>query len=201
MVFIGHTSPSAVQSSVICGIKRIIDRCDGAVNIINTDGWILDPAAALYKSKLISTIKPDIVIGIGSRTELQPIIDISRAKWMTVEPSHVVLQRSRNDRRVIRNFGYRRFLQGSYVHTVSLKHMNMRIRTSLREPLSQQSSDLDNLIIGLLDGEGFMLHVGILMRIEDECLKVFTRSIQGVKGFEIGYVKISTAGSELGYFE
>ncbi|HKM79224.1 MAG TPA: Clp1/GlmU family protein [Candidatus Bathyarchaeia archaeon] len=196
MVFIGHTNPSAVESRVICGIKRLMDCYDRRVTIINTDGWTLDSDAVRYKSMMISKIKPEIVIGIGSKNELQPIMNGTQADWISIEPSRAVLQRSRTARRELRNCGYRKFLEGSTVHTISLNHLNTRPSIP-----HFRSSDLDNLIIGLLNERGFVLHIGVLIKLDAGSLRVFARSIQGVKSIELGYVKISINGSELDYFE
>ena len=196
MVFIGHTNPSVVESRVIGGIKRIMDCYDRRLTIINTDGWTLDSDAVRYKCRMISMIKPEIVIGIGSKTDLQPIMNGTQADWISIEPSLAILQRSRNARRELRNCGYRKFLEGSIVHTIPLNRLNRRPSIP-----RFRSSDLDNLIIGLLNERGFMMHIGVLIKLDAGYLRVFARSVQGVKSVELGYVKISTNGSELDYFE
>lgn len=195
MVFIGHINPSAAKSVVISGIKRIMNSYDRSMTIINTDGWTLDTDAVLYKSKIISTIEPEIVIGIGSETDLKPIMDTSKSNWISVESSQATHQRTRSERREIRNSGYERYLAGSIAHNVNLEEV--RIRPSIRRQICR-SSDLHNLIVGLNDDKGFMLHIGVLMEIENTSLQVFAPSVRGVAEFALGSVKISTEGREMG---
>jgi polynucleotide 5'-hydroxyl-kinase GRC3/NOL9 len=194
MMFIGHTNPSAAEPRIINGIKRLMTCHNGPITIINTDGWTVDFDALSYKSRMISTIKPDIVIGIGSKTELQPIMNATQAEWIFVEPSHALLPRSRNARREHRTYGYRRFLEGGTIHTISLKLLKLN-------PVIHhfRASDLHNLITGLLDERGYLLHIGVLTKLEESSLRVFARSVLGVTSIELGYVKISMDGSELGY--
>jgi polynucleotide 5'-kinase involved in rRNA processing len=63
------------------------------------------------------------------------------------------------------------------------------------------SRDLEGLVLGLLDDSGYMLHFGILLDVENDKLRVFSKSVEGVRRVEVGYVRLSMNGTELGYFE
>src|SRR3989304_3675103 len=79
LIFIGDPSPIKVETKLIKGIQRLLNRAGERLSVINTDGWILDPAAILYKINLIRAIQPDLVIGISAGTELDPIFSAARA--------------------------------------------------------------------------------------------------------------------------
>lgn len=201
LVFIGHTSPSQVETELIDGIQRLASYREESLTIINTDGWVLDAEAILYKIKLIAAIQPELVIGISTGTELRSIFSASRARSVNVEAPQAVLIRSRSDRREIRNAGYRRFLEGGTVRIFPLRGVQMKIPKGLPSPRELRSKDLKNLIVGLLDDKGYLLQIGVLVNFEKDLLKVYSRSADRVRKIELGYVKLSTDGVELGYFE
>lgn len=201
MIFIGHTSPSKVEAKIIEGMRRLVSREDETLAIINTDGWVLDPEAIMYKLDLISAIKPDLVIGISTGTELDPILSASATRSMRVEVSQVVLTRSRTDRRDIRSASYRRFLDGGAVRTLSLRNVQAKMPNGLPPIQRWQSRDLQNLIVGLLDDEGYLLQIGVLLSFDGEFIKVYSKPFARVREIELGYVRLSTGGIELGYLE
>jgi len=198
MFFVGHNTPSVVQSQVLHGIKRMLSsECTG-VTVINTDGWIRDSAAVLYKNHLISAVKPDILIGIGSRNSLNPIMQMTRTNSIIVESPRAILPRTRSDRKQIRKSGYQRFLTNAALHTFKLNNTKLRLRESVRQGFSKGNLDLTNVLLGLLNDKGFMDQIGILERITANSLTVYSRAIQPVT-IEFGYVKLSRDGSELGF--
>ena len=85
MLFIGHTSPTRVEAKLIDSVQKLSTDIDGAVTIVNTDGWVLEPAAIYFKTRLISSLKPDLVLGLAKGNELQPILTSSRAESMNVD--------------------------------------------------------------------------------------------------------------------
>ena len=201
MIFIGHTSPSQVETQLIEGIKRLGNQDQQSLTIINTDGWALDPEAILYKIKLITATEPDLVVGLATGTELQPILSGSRAISINVEAPEIVLTRSRSDRREIRIAGYRRFLDGGTTRTLPLRKVKVRMPKGFPPLQSRYSRELSNLIVGLLDEKGYLLQIGVLLDFGTGLLKVYSRPIEGVREIELGYVKLSTDGVELGYLE
>jgi polynucleotide 5'-kinase involved in rRNA processing len=60
---------------------------------------------------------------------------------------------------------------------------------------------LSNLVVGLLNNDGYMLQIGILMGLGDGIARVYSRPVEAVRTLEVGYVRLSTSGAELGYFE
>jgi polynucleotide 5'-hydroxyl-kinase GRC3/NOL9 len=201
LIFIGHTSPGQVESKLVDGIRRLSNRRQEFLTIINTDGWVLEPEAILYKIKLIDAIEPDLVLGIATGTELQPILSGSRARSMNVEASAEVLARSRSDRREIRVAGYRRFLEGGRTRSVALQRVNVRVPRRFPPLQAPQSREFKNLIVGLLDSQGYLLQIGVLTGLEKEVLRVYSRPVEGLREIEIGFIKLSTDGTELGYFD
>jgi polynucleotide 5'-hydroxyl-kinase GRC3/NOL9 len=200
-IFIGHTSPSQVKGKLIDGIQRLSAGAEDSVTIINTDGWITDPEAIQYKIDLIAQTKPDLVIGLGFGNELHPILAGSHAQSMTVEPANEVLSRSRSNRRRIRINGYRRFLDGGSMRTFTLREVQLSIPGSLSFLGKSKGSELSNLIVGLLDQNQYLVQIGVLLAFEPGTVRVYCKPAEGIRTIELGHLKLSTNGNELGFVE
>jgi len=201
VIFIGHTNPSQVETKIIHGIRHLCNRAKDSLTIINTDGWILDPEAISYKIRMIAATEPDLVIGLASGAELQPVLSGSGARALNVETAKDVLARTRSDRRETRITGYRRFLEGARTMTISLRTVELSTPVGFPPVHGPKAQELNNLIVGLLNDDGCMLEIGILTGLENDTAKVYCRSLECVHKIEVGYVKLSKYGTELGYFE
>ena len=200
-LFVGDTTPSHVEAKLIEGIHRLAAISQEELTIINTDGWVLDPQAVLYKMKLVEAIKPDLVIGISASDELQPILSGSRAKCFQVRPPEQVLPRTRSDRRDLRTLQYRKFLDGGTIKTMSTRDVILIGPQGPISPRNSKYKEHAGLITGLLDQNGFMLQIGVTMNLEREFLKVYTRSIEKVSEVEFGQIRLTIDGMEVGYLE
>ena len=201
IIFIGHTSPSQVETKIIDGIRRLSNRSQDSLTIINTDGWILDPEAISYKIRMIAATEPDLVIALATGAELQPVLSGSRARALNVDTAKDILARSRSDRREARITGYRRFLEGARARSISLRAVDLSIPVGFPPVHGPEAWEMNSLIVGLLDGEGYMLEIGVLIGFANDTARVYCRSIERVHKIEVGYLKLSKDGTELGYFE
>jgi polynucleotide 5'-hydroxyl-kinase GRC3/NOL9 len=201
MIFVGHTSPSRVQSKLVEAIRRLSNDGRQTLTIINTDGWVLDPDAIIHKVGLIKAINPDLVLGIAPGTQLEPILSRTTCVSMKIEAPTTVLTRSRNDRRQIRTAGYRRFLDGGRTRAYDRRVTQVKLPHGLASIQSKLFSELSNLTVGLLDSQGYLLQIGVLQGFEENRLKVYSRPVNGLRAIELGYVKLSTDGIEIGYLE
>ena len=200
IIFVGHTSPSTVQSKVINGIKRMITDSKALV-IINTDGWTLEPEAIRYKINLISAIKPESIVAIGPAVALRPILDAAQTMCISAEASQAILPRSRNDRKRLREAAYQRFLQGSTTQTLPIHNLRIQLRASIQESFIRREPKLNNTLVGLLDEESYLHQIGVLTRISENTVQLYSRSTHNMTTLEVGYVKLSTNGQELGYLD
>lgn len=197
MFFVGHNTPSFVQTQVLRGIKRMLTSDYTGVTIINTDGWVNDSAAILYKNCIISIVNPDILVGIGPRSSLNPILQATKSYPIILESSPAVLPRTRGERKEIRRIGYQRFLTNSTSHTLKLEDVRLRLRGSI----SKRNLDMSNVILGFLNAKGFMDQIGILETISHSHLTVYSRAIHQHVTIEFGYVRLARDGVELGFLE
>jgi polynucleotide 5'-hydroxyl-kinase GRC3/NOL9 len=201
LIFVGHTSPSRVQPKLLEGVRRLSSESQRSLTIINTDGWVLDPEAIVYKAELIEAVRPDLVLAMAVGGELESIISKTSIASMRIEAPATILTRSRSDRREIRTAAYRRFLDGGKTRTYSLRETGVRLPPGLTLAQLAGDSELRNLLVGLVDEEGFLLQIGVLLGLEKESVRVYSRSADSLKEIELGYVKLTTDGVELGYLE
>jgi polynucleotide 5'-hydroxyl-kinase GRC3/NOL9 len=201
MIFIGDTSPNRVRSKLVEGIRRLLNTGKQDLTIINTDGWVSDPEALTYKVELIKAVQPDLVLGITTGQELEPILSGTSAMSMRIEAPASILARSRSDRRQIRTAGYRRFLDGGRTMKYLLRETKLKMPNGLQSAQSVPISELRNLIVGLLDAQGYLLQIGILQSLDEDSFRVYSRSTDHLGEVELGSVKLSPDGVELGYLE
>ena len=191
MFFVGYTSPSSVTEKVIFGIRKLASHAYPPPLVINTDGWVADDQAASYKVKMINELAPDIVVGIEREHEVDAILDSSNVMSIRIQPPDFVKPRSKEQRKRLRENGYRRFLADAktialpvnMVKTVSAIHLEKR----------------ENLIAGLLDSDGFLLGIGILKEIDGKrrVAKIYSPQVAELASLEIGAVRISESGKEV----
>jgi len=123
--FIGVTSPSGAVSKVVEGIlgmkERALKRGVGVL-IVNTDGWIEGEDAVRYKVALAKQIKPDLVIGIQEKSELTFLLGaLIETQNLAVESPPAVRKRDREERKLLRELGYKKYLKGARSESFPLR--------------------------------------------------------------------------------
>jgi len=198
-LFIGHTSPTQVEREILRGIHKLSANEEKSLTIINTDGWVSEPAAVRYKTHLVADISPCLVLGLAYGDELQPILTGIRSSSLRVNAAREVLERTRGDRRRIRTNNYQQSLEGATTHRVLLRNIDLSIPTHFPSVTVENRYWLRNLIIGILDENGYLLQLGILRDIERNALRIYSRPISPIRRIGVGYVKLSISGREIGY--
>jgi len=123
--FIGVTSPSGAVSKVIEGIagmkEKALKRGVGVL-IINTDGWIEGEDAVKYKIALAKQIKPNLLVGIQEQGELTFLLGaLTESQNLVVESSPAVRKRDREERKLLRELGYKKYLKGGRTESFPLR--------------------------------------------------------------------------------
>jgi polynucleotide 5'-hydroxyl-kinase GRC3/NOL9 len=125
IVFIGVTSPSVNVSLVVEGIEKLKariqqDRVD--VLVINTDGWIEGEDAIRYKIALVKQVKPDLLVGIQEENELTFLLGaLTETHRLSIESPSMLRKRDREERKLLRELGYKKYLKGAGAETFPLR--------------------------------------------------------------------------------
>jgi polynucleotide 5'-hydroxyl-kinase GRC3/NOL9 len=197
MVFIGETSPGSVIEKVIEGIMKLQTRIPSNIPIvINTDGWVSNDEAAAYKLRLLKELKPDLVAGLAESSELDQICQRGNTSIMKVKAPKFIKARGREERRSLREYGYRKYLRDAIHKNFSLENLKVDCLMAARPERGE--------ILGFLDGEGFLVGIGVLENLNRtrRLLRAYTSvSVRSVAEINCGRIRLSFNGEELGWPE
>jgi len=122
--FIGVTSPGSAVTKVIEGIANLKEKAlNRGVNIliINTDGWIEGEDAVRYKVALAKQIKPNMLVAIQEQNELTFLLGaLTETRNLTIESSPAVRKRDREERKLLRELGYKKYLKAATIQSFPL---------------------------------------------------------------------------------
>jgi polynucleotide 5'-kinase involved in rRNA processing len=161
----------------------------------------LDDQAIIYKKRLIDLVQPDYVVGIGR--EVSPILELTKQTSFQIDSPTAILRRTREQRRALRESGYRKYLTEGRVIRVDVD----RVQLSYSDGRTLSPGDLDpslvNALLGMIDGKGWLLGIGVLLEVglRGNIVKAFSPVTSGFSGIEIGAVKLNAEGIELSYLE
>ena len=198
-LFIGHTSPGYVERKLIDGIKRLSANGEESLTIINTDGWISEPGAVRFKIRLINELNPTLLLGLAFGDELEPILGSVSAPQIMAEPAKAVLTRSRAERRNIRENGYRRFLDRGVRSVVPLEKVRVFCPRYVPPINATNRLALHNLIIGILNEDGYLMQIGVLLDVDRDSAHIYSRQADEFNRIELGYIRLTTSGREIGF--
>jgi polynucleotide 5'-hydroxyl-kinase GRC3/NOL9 len=207
-IFIGLTSPGYVKAKVIRSVNRLV-RCHarpGMLVIVNTDGWVSGSEAVDYKLQMLNELKPDIALGIGGDDGTSEILEAGDCTTLLVGSPDIRKERTQVDRRELRALGYHKYLAGSSVKVFSLHGTRLRSALSyealnLNRLSRSQVEDLKGAVMGFLNSDEFLQEIGVLEDIAPSTmtLKAFSRITAAPNAIEIGGIRLSNDGRELGY--
>jgi len=199
--FIGDTSPSSVTAKLVQSITHLKDEISGRseVIILNTDGWVRDEEAVSYKLQLLHSLRPNLVLGLNSDKELDPILEQQQCTTLRLEVSSYARTRTREERKKTREEGYRRFFQNPKQQNFNLNSIKLRMFNKSRQQRIDQDSTYKGTLAGLLDEEGMLLSIGRIARIQNGIVRVTTTTGEKPRIVELGAVILSSRFDEVGY--
>ena len=200
--FIGDTSPSSVTAKLVQSITHLKDEISkgrSEVIILNTDGWVRDEEAVSYKLQLLHSLQPNLLLGLSSNKELDPLLEQQQWTTLRLEVSSCARTRTREERKKTREEGYRRFFRNSKHLNFNLNTIKLRTFNKSRQQRIDQDSTYKGTLAGLLDEEGMLLSIGRIARIQNGFLRVTTTTGEKPRIVELGAVILSSRFDEVGY--
>jgi polynucleotide 5'-hydroxyl-kinase GRC3/NOL9 len=207
-LFIGVTSPGRAKGKVIRSVRRLL-ACHAKPSklvIVNTDGWVSGSEAVAYKLEMLDQLEPDLTLGIGIESHASTILQTaSRASLLLGSPD-TIRERSRVDRKELRTLGYQKYLAGSSLRTLRLNGVRLwnavgAEALDLHRLSWSRAVHLKDALVGFLGAEGFLLEIGVLKEIVPSAMivRVWSRVTSALSRIEVGNVRLSSDGRELGY--
>ena len=191
--FVGSTRPQDDLTALIGALQRLRDRArtEGAdLLIVDTGGEVSGIAGELLKYYMVDVLEPDLVAGLQRGQELEPIfgivdrffgIEIARAP---VHPD--VVTTSVEERMKAHEKAMAGYFEG--------EQQRFRIKPTVFVPTIPPLYDLqmlDRMLVGLSDGAGGFIGLGLLGFVpEDAGLRLTTPVAEPPKALRLGSVRL-----------
>ena len=199
--FVGSISPPGHLLSVVTATAKLVFRARAAgirLIVVDTTGLVSGITGQLLKFSKMDLIRPDVVVAFGRGGELEPLAGHARrfttaeVVELDVEPN--LMSRSAEERVTFRE----RQFAAYFAPGVS----RWRVRPTVFMPALPPGFDLallDGLVVGMEDGKGSCLGIGVLEYGDsDDVLRMATPVTEGVRGLRLGSVRIDLNGRSRG---
>jgi polynucleotide 5'-hydroxyl-kinase GRC3/NOL9 len=192
LYFVGATSPQGHMLPMVIGAMRLAEqaRLAGAeLIVVDTTGFIGGTGAQMLKFHKVEALKADHVIGFQRGEELEPILgSIRRALPPEVDSLPVansIMPTTIDERSQNRQDRLRAAFEPP-LH-------RWKVKPSVLVPPVPPEVDLaqlDGLLVGMEDGKGVCLGLGILEYREDG-LRMISTLAEGAKALRLGAVRVT----------
>ena len=201
--FVGSTTPEGHFPIHLKGIKRMVDKassCGTEVTLVDTTGFVLGEAGQELKRRKIDLIHPRFILALQKYDEIEPILEKYKEnplyKIYRLPLSEQIRPRSMEERRTYRTNKFRDYFKFSMTHELAIEEV--QIEGEVLDPSGallplDWSLRITGLLIGLKDGDGNTLALGVIRNYfeEKKVLRVFTplREIQGVRTIQLSSLR------------
>ena len=195
--FVGSTKPDAVVLQHVVATAKLVDIARPEVDLVimDTTGTISGVIGQTLKYHKMELCRPDAVVGLQRGAELEPMVGMLRRFFSAdVEVAQIdpdVTTPSPEDRRAARTEAFTRAFADPL--------QRWRVRPTVFAPTLPAGLDLtrlDQVLVGVMDGEGHCLGLGVLEH-EDEVLRVLTNSGEGMRGLRLGSLRLDPETFEI----
>ena len=193
IAFVGSISPQGQLLPLVVGATRLLDRAleNGAdLVVVDTSGLVSGVYGQILKYHKVEMLRPDVVIGLQRGAELEPLLGIVNRFFATdvvslpVHPDVVptsVEERAASRERAMRAYFAEPLQRWRIKPTVFMPTL----------PTLFELSYLHRLLVGLSDGKGECIGLGILDHVPDEdALRLITSVNEAPKALKLGSVRV-----------
>ena len=167
--FVGAVTPSGHMVQELVGALRLKERAreEGApFLVVDSPGWVVEPAAQEFHVRMIDLLQPDIVIGFERGPELEGIlVNFRRHPRIRIIECAVppqVVERKRDWRRLYR---FQRFSE-YFAHAIPQARFISGLGVHGRMPESFREDSWRDLLIALCDAEMMVVALGLVDRLD-----------------------------------
>lgn len=193
LYFVGSTSPQGHLLPMVVGAMKLAEqaRASGAhLVVVDTTGFIGGHQGQVLKFHKVEGLRPDRVVGFQRGEELEPVLGaIRRAlppeiEVLGVDPSIVPTTVE------MRTLHRQRALRACFEPPVH----RWKVKPSVLVPALPPGMDLgllDGILVGMEDGKGACIGLGILEYREDAGLRMISTLAEGAKALRLGSVRVA----------
>lgn len=192
LYFVGSTSPQGHLLPLVVGAARLAQQARDAgaqLIVVDTTGLIGGTLGQVLKFHKLEALRPDWVVGLQRGEELEPILGAARralpAEVETLPIPDGVHPRSIEER----NEARRTRLAAAFEPPLH----RWKVKTSVFIPAIPPEIDpaqLDGMLVGMEDGKGACVGLGILECREDG-LRMRSSLAEGAKALRLGSVRVN----------
>lgn len=188
--FVGGITPDRFRLQQVVGVASLVDeaRADADLIVVDTTGSISGVVGQTLKYHKTELCRPESILALQRGSELEPVIGMLERFFtvsVTTLPVHPdVLPISPDARTAIR--------AKKFAEAFSQQLQKWRVRPTVFAPSLPTGLDLSrlhNMLVGVHDGDGRCLGLGIL-EYDDGALRVVTAVGDGMKGLRLGSVVV-----------
>ncbi|MGH2751434.1 MAG: Clp1/GlmU family protein [Actinomycetota bacterium] len=199
--FVGSIAPRGHMLPLVTGIAKLTQRArdSGArMIVVDTTGFVAGLSGQGLKYYKLDVLAPDFVIGFERGGELEPIIGIAQrftpAEVIEIEVPREVVVRSVEERMAFREEQFATYFADGT--------SRWRVKPTVFMPTLPPEFDLallDALVVGMEDGRGTCVGIGVLeYDAREDILRMVSPIAEGVRGLRLGSIRISTDGRSRG---
>lgn len=190
--FLGSTSPQGHMLPMVVGAMRMAEqaRASGAhLILVDTTGFIGGRKGQVLKFHKVEALRPDWVVGFQRGGELEPTIGAIRralppeVEVLPVDPA--IVPTSVDERAAHRQARLRAAFEPP-VH-------RWKVKPSVLVPAIPPELDLsllDGLLVGMEDGKGACIGLGVL-EYRDDALRMISPLAEGAKALRLGSMRVT----------
>ena len=199
--FVGSLSPRGHLLPLTIGTAKLVQRAresGSRLVVVDTTGFVSGIYGQILKFYKLELVAPDVVVAFERGGELEPIVGIAQrftpADVLEVEVPPTVVVRTAEERMTFREQRFAAYFAGGT--------SRWRVRPTVFMPSLPPEFDLlrlDGLVVGMEDGKGNCVGIGVLeYDAGEDILRMVSPVSEGVKGLRLGSVRIDTKGRSKG---
>jgi polynucleotide 5'-kinase involved in rRNA processing len=188
--FVGSTHPKQLVTQMVVGTARLVGRARARADLVllDTTGIVSGVVGETLKYHKMELCEPDLVVGLQRGSELEPLIGMLQ-RFFSVE---VEVTAAHPDVPLASPFERSDRLRKAIASALGGQPERWRVRPTVFAPTLPAGLDLgrlDRMLVGVHDGEGRCLGLGVL-DWDGEVLRVATSVGEGMKGLRLGSMRI-----------
>jgi polynucleotide 5'-hydroxyl-kinase GRC3/NOL9 len=201
MGFVGALSPKGHVTALVNATAKMITRARDAgcrLVVVDTTGLVTGTLGQLLKFYKIEATGPDAVVAFKRGGELEPVLGIAQR----FSPAEVYDVDAAPEEDSLSPFDRISNREGSFATYFAHGTSRWRVKPTVFMPTLPPDFELgrlDGLVVGMEDGKGACVGIGILeYEKTEDILRMISPVSEGVRGLRLGSVRIDLEGHAKG---
>ena len=201
LAFVGSVTPQGHAFALATATAHLVDLArqnEAELIVVDTSAYISGVYAEILKYRKLQLVRPDTVVGFQRGEELEPILS-TIARFFSIPVTALKVAPGARERFVEERASYREARLRSYFLPPLSR---WRVKPTVFMPTLPPEIDparLDGLMVGLDDGKGSCMGIGVLEFDQEEMvLRMVSSVAEPARGLLLGTVRITTEGQVVG---